>query len=239
MLLRAWLVVLLLSPVAHAQTTQATQTMQTMQTTQVAASGEAASSVEAPQPRPQPYVQGRGRGFFYGSALLVPLYVSDLRSTVGSAPDPAVYVGPGVGVRARLGWELPLGFTIDVMGGLAVSGVDTRGMPGRDDLFVRYDVAAGARYHWLNGSAFVPFGGLAFTLHFWRFAGPAPAGGMPVQVDTEVTVGANAVLGLHLELAPWVGLEGSVEVDVTNGGGAFRDALVWVTPSLGVTMYAY
>lgn len=182
------------------------------------------------------YVRGEGRGIQYGAHLVSPVYVMPVL-----APDETpVGVDAGLGVRARIGWEFPSGFTLEVQGGFAANAIPNATLE-MSNVFTRAEVGGAARYMFFNETAFVPFievGG-AFR---WFFFDWMPAGGRRVNSsgDGESLTGAvTGAVGAQIELSPFFGIELGCAVDYTFAGGVFADGFVAITPFVGVTLYVY
>jgi hypothetical protein len=183
------------------------------------------------------YVRGQGRGIQYGANLISPVHLTDVRSAMGGFQ---MNLGPGLGIWARVGWEFPSGFTIEVFGGLAGNGVDTGGTDA-SQAFLRADVAIGARYLFFNDTAFVPFIHIGFGPRWYWFDWTVPGRPMPAgNVNAEINVALHGGIGAQIELTPFLGIEAGLLVDYTFGFNTFSsEGFVSLTPFLGVTLYAY
>lgn len=187
------------------------------------------------------YVRGVGRGIQYGAHLISPVYVTSVLAQNGEGVDgTAVGVDGGLGIHARIGWEFPSGFTLEVQGGLAVNAV-----PDADyemsNAFTRGEVGLAARYMFFNDTAFVPFvevgGALRWFFFDWRpsrTADPQTAG-----EHENLTGAVKGAIGAQIELSPYFGLELGCAVDYTFAGAIFTEGFVSVTPFVGVTLYVY
>ncbi|GAB5542479.1 MAG: hypothetical protein RLO52_13425 [Sandaracinaceae bacterium] len=180
------------------------------------------------------YVQGQGRGIQYGAHLVSPIYVTDIRRGVGGSE--ILGAGGGIGVQGRIGWEFPMGFTLEAIGGLAANGVDTLGMDDRSAVLLRFDVGLGARYMIFNATAFVPFIQVQAGLRFYNFEWTVGGG----ETDGELTLPLGGAIGAQIELTPFFGLEFGCAVDYSvTPGDWFAEGFVAVTPFAGVTLYLY
>lgn len=179
------------------------------------------------------YVRGEGRGVQYGAHFISPIYLTDVRNAAGED----TYPEGGFGLWGRIGWEFPLGFTLEVLGGVAANGVDTLGTDA-DPAFMRADIGLGARYMIFNDTAFVPFVQIGGTLRFfffdWQTSDPSTR-----QVDGELTGALHGAIGAQIELSPYFGIEAGLAVDYTFAADIFAEGIVSLMPFLGVTLYVY
>ena len=176
------------------------------------------------------------RGLLYGSALVGPIHVGDVRLFgPGGAPGSLLSVGPGLGVRAHLGWELERGFSILLVGGLAANAVDTSAYvgPAPSDVLTRVDVAIAGRYTIWNDSPALPFVQVGVAVNLWSFDRPDG-----VAVESAVAASLEGTFGLHLRVQPWLGVELAVTYAYAFDVGLFIDGAMWLQPSAGVTLYA-
>lgn len=176
-------------------------------------------------------VAEQGRGLQYGAHLLTPIYLTDVRR---AGPGPTLpLVNPGGGVLARVGWELPAGFSVELQGGVAFNYVD-QVADAPSHVLTAVDLRAAARYAFLNPSAFVPFVQLGVGARlFW--------GDWP---DDTANLAAAVVAALHggvgaqIELTPYFGLELGVLVDYLFAHDLFHEpGIVGLTPFAGVSLY--
>jgi hypothetical protein len=180
------------------------------------------------------YVRGVGRGVQYGAHFISPVYLTDVRNTSGEDTRP----DGGIGIWGRIGWEFPSGFTIELLGGIAANGVDTRGIVDADNAFTRADFGAGARYMFFNDTAFVPFIQLGGSLR-WFFFDWLTNDETGRKVDGQLTGAIHGAVGAQIELSPYFGIELGVAVDYTFAAEIFAEGLVSLMPFLGVTLYIY
>lgn len=179
------------------------------------------------------YVRGEGRGLQYGAHLISPVYLTTVESPEGYD----LRQGGGFGLWARIGWELPFGFTIEVLGGIAANGVDTA-MLDTSNVFMRGDLGAGVRWMIFNDTAFVPFIQIGGTLR-WFFFDWLLADETERAVAGELTGAIHAAAGAQIELSPYFGIEFGVAVDYTFAAEIFAEGLVSLMPFAGVTLYLY
>ena len=178
------------------------------------------------------YVQGQGRGVQYGAQLISPVYLTEMRH---AGATETLNVGPGAGVHARIGWEFPSGFTLEVYGGIGVNGIDTEGAPEEiGDTLTRADVGLGARYMIFNQTAFVPFVQIGIGLRWFFFDWPSG-----VEESGAATLPIHAVVGAQIELSPFFGIELGMAVDYMFGLDVFHEGVVSIMPFAGVTLYVY
>lgn len=178
------------------------------------------------------YVQGQGRGIQYGAHLVSPILLTDfVRSDVGERILP----GGGLGIRARIGWEFPSGFTAEIYGGLGVNGVDTEGME-RSSSLITADVGVGARYMFFNETAFVPFVQLGLGIRYYDIEWPS---GAEEDGDPSITLPLHVAVGAQIELSPYFGIEFGVMADYAVGLDVLQDGVFVLTPFAGVTLYVY
>jgi hypothetical protein len=176
------------------------------------------------------YVRGQGRGVQYGVHLISPVYLTEVRGNPGEWLAP----GPGMGLHGRVGWEFPSGFTLEVLGGFGVNGVDTRG-GATGNVLTRAEVGAGLRYMFFNDTALVPFLQAGGSLRWFFFDWPSTGR----QIDGVLTAAVHGAAGLQIELSPYFGIEAGLAVDYTFAGDVFAEGLVTLMPFLGVTLYIY
>ncbi|HJL18474.1 MAG TPA: hypothetical protein RMH99_22610 [Sandaracinaceae bacterium LLY-WYZ-13_1] len=190
--------------------------------------------VEEEQVVERGYVRGQGRGIQYGAHLISPIYLLDV--TRAGARDPAAYlaVGGGAGVLGRVGWEFPDGFTLEVFGGFAANGIDTRGTDA-SNILLRTELGAGGRYMFFNETAVVPFVQVGAGIRWWWFDWTDVA----VEMSAEPTFAIHGAVGVQIELSPYFGIEGGATIDYAFGHEIFGDGMLAVTPFLGVTLYVY
>jgi hypothetical protein len=182
------------------------------------------------------YVRGEGRGVQYGAHLISPVYVTSVQ-----AEGTPLRVDAGLGIQARIGWEFPSGFTIEVQGGLAVNAVPEADLE-MSNAFTRGEVGVAARYMFFNDTAFVPFievgGALRWFFFDWR-TGPGEEGVQTAGERENLTGAVKGAVGAQIELSPYFGIELGCAVDYTFAGAIFTDGIVSVTPFVGVTLYVY
>ncbi len=183
------------------------------------------------------YVRGQGRGVQYGAHLVSPVYLSSVTPSGATRADAPVPVGGGFGLLARIGWEFPSGITLEVLGGFAANGVDTRGN-AMSDVLMRADVGAGLRYMFFNETAFVPFVQLGGTVR-WHFFDFVRAGNVE-HASGDPTFAVHGAVGFQIELSPFFGIEAGCLVEWTAWGSTFEEpGYVSITPFAGVTLYVY
>lgn len=186
------------------------------------------------------YVRGVGRGIQYGAHLISPVYVTSVtaQNGVGSSGTP-IGVDGGLGVQARIGWEFPSGFTLEVQGGLAVNAVPDADFE-MSNAFTRGEIGLAARYMFFNDTAFVPFVEVGGALRWFFFDWRNPDNDVVTAGERENLTGAlKGAVGAQIELSPYFGIELGCAVDYTFGGGLFTEGFVSVTPFVGVTLYVY
>jgi hypothetical protein len=179
------------------------------------------------------YVRGEGRGVQYGAHFISPVYLTTVESPEGYE----LRQGGGFGLHARIGWEFPLGFTIEVAGGIAGNGVDTA-MLDTSNVFMRADAGLGVRWMIFNDTAFVPFvqvgGGLRWFFFDWLLADETERA-----VSGELTGAIHGAVGAQIELSPYFGIEFGLAVDYTFAAEIFAEGIVSLMPFAGVTLYYY
>lgn len=196
-------------------------------------------SQEQSQAQPPPPVPARqGRGIEYGLHLVVPIFV---------AQSNEIELKPGFGLQGRVGWEFPSGLTPELSLGVMYNTSDgglTR------DLFVIEEysllnvwVSAGARWAWLNPSAFVPFIGAALALNIWSDAqredglGGTDGGAADKGV---ITIGVIGTLGVAFEVNPWIAIEAGAQFHYTASpklDDIAAEPKAWLSPFAGATLY--
>src|SRR5690606_35410260 len=145
-----------------------------------------------------------------------PLYVTSVLAHNGeTTPGTPVWVDGGLGVHARVGWEFPSGFTLEVQGGLAVNVV-----PDADheasNAFTRAELGLAARYMFFNDTAFVPFVEVGGALPWFFFEWLNQRDEIVSAGNRENLTGAiKGEIGAQIELAPYFGIELGCAVDYT------------------------
>lgn len=122
-----------------------------------AVASAAAPAAAEPAPEDQ---RAQGRGIQYGLHLLV---ASPLHGVL--AEDFAV----GFGLQGRIGWELPSGLSLEVdvgYQGFGVQDYEVGGADSDDSIGALY-AGVGARFAFLNPTAFVPFVGAGLATNLW------------------------------------------------------------------------
>ncbi len=181
-----------------------------------------AAPVEAQRP-------ADGRGFQYGAHLVSPIYVT----TVRRADEVVLSPNVGFGILARLGWELPAGFSVELVGGFAMNGVDTMGRT-TSSVLTRTELGGALRYLIFNDSPVVPFvqaGGM-LRWFFFQWSDGIPA-------EARLTGALVGAFGAQFEVAPYFAIEAGVAVEYTFESDLFAEGLFGVLPFLGVTLYVY
>jgi hypothetical protein len=187
-----------------------------------------------PQQQPvqqQPVTAQQGRGIQYGAHLIVPVWLTDVRSASPSLPG--VSADPGIGIQGRLGWEFPGGFSTEFNIGYMINNVTTTDVGGlsESEQLDAFWFGVGARYSLLNRTAWVPFVGVGLQLTGW---GDATCSGT---CSRSYTLGINGIVGLVLEVSEFLGLEAGVQVMASSKGDAFADPQLIVSPLAGLTLY--
>lgn len=188
------------------------------------------------------YVRGQGRGVQYGAHLASPFYMTDIRRAgyADGRPSPdRIPEAYGAGLLARIGWEFPLGFTIELFGGVAVSGFDTRGDPDTSNLLSRAEVGVGARYMIFNDTALVPFIGVGASARWFDLDWPNSADTRDPEIEWAVTGALHASIGAQIELSPYFGIELGLTAEYSFGADLFAEGLFALMPFVGVTLYVY
>lgn len=184
-------------------------------------------------------VRADGRGIQYGAHFISPVYVTRVGAT-GTSPRPTpLTVDGGLGLQARVGWEFPSGFTLELQGGFAVNALPEADLE-MSNVFTRVDVGAAARYMFFNDTAFVPFvelgAGLRWHFFDWRDA----SGQLRTAGEQEnMTLALKGAVGAQIELTPYFGIEVGCAVDYGFAGPLFAEGLVSIVPFAGVTLYTY
>lgn len=180
-----------------------------------------------------PYRRGMGRGLVYGTSLIAPIYVTSVdRAGGGETLSP----GAGAGLHLRLGWEFPDGFTLELYGGIAftqVARVSTE-PSDRSHVWTQGDWALGVRYDLFNDTPLVPFArvGAGFRLLYFTW-------GSGDEARPLASIMTGGTLGVHLELAPYFGIELGVSVDYTFSIEGFDAGFLAVTPFAGVSLFLF
>lgn len=141
------------------------------------------------------------------------------------------FVTPGIGLRARFGWEF--GYVVpEVNFGMQIHfSQNDPDFPDVDSLQAFW-FSLGARLQMLNASRFVPFVSAALHFTWW--------GRSEVGFDTVYAVdpGVGGAVGLALELTQNFGLEASVSALVNFPAQAtFFDTQIILSPWVGGTLY--
>jgi hypothetical protein len=184
--------------------------------------------VEHGSPEAQAVTAEEGRGFEMGGHILIPFFLG--------RPD----LQPGFGIQARLGWELPRGWTIEGNLGIQANRFDDLIF---DDFLTAFWIGAGARYSFLNQSSLVPFVGASVQVSFW--AQCLDRGGVCESRDISAGLGVTPVVGVAWEIDPHIGVELGLQAtltffnedsDIVRFGGA-RAVEAYLSPFLGGTYY--
>lgn len=160
----------------------------------------------------------RGRALTWGFAVIVPVWLGDLREPGGRGLE---YVNPGGGVEGRIGFELPGGLALGVAGGISAHASDN------SRAINAYRGGAEARWTIDVGEIVAPSFGIA-------------VGFMLVELDAtgiRPTAYARVLAGAQILFAPWLAMELGVSLEGALGIDAFRDPVVWVSPQIGLSFY--
>jgi hypothetical protein len=176
-----------------------------------------------------------GRGLAYGTHVVSPVYTTAMTPTSAQPLRPSA----GAGLSAHVGWELPLGFTVELHGGFAVNAVDRpAGLDAMRSTITRAEGGVRARYVVDLDAPVRPFVALGGTLRGYFFD----------YVDTEESLRAadgelagaiDATLGTLLELAPYFAIEAGLALDYTLPGSIFGDGFLALTPFVGARLFVY
>jgi len=198
-----------------------------------------------PAEEPPPANRAQGRGLQYGLHLVVPVFLV--------ANDDA-RMRPGIGVQGRLGWEFPVGLSIEGILGVSYNGsdanaelVDETGRPIAvgDYGLTNIWVGAGLRYAFINPTALVPFVGAGVQLNIWTDQ-ISYAGVTESSDSSSLTFGAQANAGLIFEINENIGLEAGVQLQWTTPPAdedefgepiPFAGPELWLSPFFGATFY--
>lgn len=187
------------------------------------------------------YVRGQGRGVQYGAHLLSPIYLTDIRRAgyADGRPSPdRIGEAYGAGLLARIGWEFPAGFTIELFGGFAVNGFDTGG-DTTSNLLSRAEVGLGARYMLFNDTAIVPFIGIGASVRWFDLDWPNTLDTREPEIEWTATGVLHGAVGMQIELSPYFGVELGLAVEYSFGADVFAEGLFALVPFAGVTLYTY
>ena len=162
------------------------------------------------------YVRGVGRGIQYGAHLISPVYVTRVIAQNEAMMDGTpIGVDGGLGVQARIGWEFPSGFTLEVQGGLAVNAVPDADFE-MSNAFTRGEIGLAARYMFFNDTAFVPFIQIGGTVRWFFFDWRNPDNDVVTAGERENLTGAiKGAVGAQIELSPYFGIELGCAVDLS------------------------
>jgi hypothetical protein len=182
--------------------------------------------VEHGSPEAEEFTAEQGRGFEMGGHILIPFFL-DMPGML-----------PGFGVQARIGWELPRGWTIEGNVGVQANRLDQY---VHDDLLTAFWVGVGARYSFLNNSAFVPFVGANLQVSFWSLC----LDGLCDSRDITAGFGVTPLVGVAWEISPHVAVELGVQGTLTffNEDSRLvtsrfaRQVEAYISPFLGGTYY--
>lgn len=184
--------------------------------------------VEHGSPEAEEVTAEEGRGFEMGGHILVPFFLdrADLM--------------PGFGVQARIGWELPRGWTVEGNLGIQVNRFDDFVF---DDFLTAFWIGAGARYTFLNQSAVAPFVGANLQVSFW--AQCIDVGGVCESRDITAGFAVTPLAGISWEIDPHIGVEIGVQGTLTFFSedsdlvrfGQARTVNAYISPFLGATYY--
>ena len=174
-------------------------------------------------PQEQPVQEGRG--IEYGGHLVVPIWLTDDTSSIS----------PGIGIQGRIGWEFPGGLTLEGNIGVMANPISNDAMR-LDGTRTNVWLGVGARFAFLNASAFVPFVGAGVKLNIWQFT--ACDAVSCADSDSEINLGANALVGAAYELSPFLAIEFGVEINaVFPADKFFGETELYLSPFLGGTLY--
>ncbi|MFW5876845.1 MAG: hypothetical protein ACOCXM_08920 [Myxococcota bacterium] len=182
--------------------------------------------VEQGSPEAEAMTAEEGRGLEAGGHLLIPFYAD--------RPE----LNPGIGVQGRFGWEFPHGFTVELN-----LGVQSNRFKEFDRNLLAFWIGGGARYSFLNRSAFVPFVGLNLQVSFWQDC--IFEGGVCTDELNGAGLGVTPLAGVAWELGPRVGLEFGLQATMTFFAddnelvvfGNARTVEAYLSPFLGGTFY--
>ncbi len=175
-------------------------------------------------PQEQPATAAQGRGIEYGAHLLVPVWLTDEGA-----------LNPGFGIQGRIGWEFGGGFSTEINLGAMFNGYKDF-----DATLSNVWLGGGARYAFLNPSAFVPFVGAGLKLNFWGACAVVDTGVGTETIcsdERELTLGLNATVGAAYEIGPYFAIEFGANVDLTFPGDVFEESELYVSPFVGGTLY--
>lgn len=137
----------------------------------------------------------------------------------------------GFGIHGRFGWELGMLVLEGAVGWkiLAVDSASSTLNLNLQDIWV----GLGARLQFLNRSRVVPYASAAFVLNFLT----ATAAGAS-SADYEFNPGAQAAVGIAIELTRNLGIEVAVSGDfIFPVGSVFDSVQVTLQPWVGATLY--
>jgi len=198
---------------------------------QVVESGQQQPPPGQPQPVQPAQTAEEGRGIEYGAHLIVPIFLTnDLAGSVG------------IGIQGRAGWEFPGGFALELNIGIQGNGFalyDPVTDLDAEGVITAVWIGGGARYAFLNPSAFVPFIGAGIALDFWGTTYDW-SDGTTEEYQSQITFATNALVGAAIELSPYIGLEFGLQVNYSFPGNVTLfdgKGQLWISPFAGGTLY--